>query len=141
MLSKYAVKRLWALGMYGAVKMPILYYYNIIFQQMFAWITKQSLLMIFLYFLRFRSIAKSYFRRVDAVLLLYDVTSETSYINVREWMESIKVKQAQRISRNNYLDLWNFWSILKLLINFEISDWFWNFWLILKLLVNFEITD
>jgi len=39
---------------------------------------------------RFRSIAKSYFRRVDGVLLLYDVTSESSFLNVRDWVESIK---------------------------------------------------
>ncbi|XP_065050990.1 ras and EF-hand domain-containing protein homolog isoform X6 [Rhopilema esculentum] len=39
---------------------------------------------------RFRSIAKSYFRRVDGVLLLYDVTSEQSFLNVRDWMESIQ---------------------------------------------------
>ncbi|KAL4224722.1 hypothetical protein ACF0H5_015419 [Mactra antiquata] len=39
---------------------------------------------------RFRSIAKSYFRRADGVLLLYDCTYERSFINVREWMESIE---------------------------------------------------
>ncbi|CAH1787215.1 unnamed protein product [Owenia fusiformis] len=39
---------------------------------------------------RFRSIAKSYFRRADGVLLLYDCTYERSFINVRDWMESIQ---------------------------------------------------
>nr|XP_006812326.1 PREDICTED: ras and EF-hand domain-containing protein homolog isoform X2 [Saccoglossus kowalevskii] len=38
---------------------------------------------------RFRSIAKSYFRRADGVLLLYDVTFERSFINVRDWIEAI----------------------------------------------------
>ncbi|XP_048360607.1 ras and EF-hand domain-containing protein isoform X2 [Sphaerodactylus townsendi] len=39
---------------------------------------------------RFRSIAKSYFRRADGVLLLYDVTCEKSFLNVREWVEMIE---------------------------------------------------
>ncbi|XP_027490456.1 ras and EF-hand domain-containing protein isoform X1 [Corapipo altera] len=39
---------------------------------------------------RFRSIAKSYFRRADGVLLLYDVTCEKSFLNVREWMDMIE---------------------------------------------------
>ncbi|XP_072134407.1 ras and EF-hand domain-containing protein isoform X2 [Mobula birostris] len=39
---------------------------------------------------RFRSIAKSYFRKAHGVLLLYDVTSETSFLNVREWIDEIK---------------------------------------------------
>lgn len=40
---------------------------------------------------RYRSIAKSYFRKVDGVLLLYDVTSESSFLNVRDWMDAIEV--------------------------------------------------
>lgn len=42
---------------------------------------------------RFRSIAKSYFRRADGVLLLYDVTCEKSFLNVREWVDMIEVMQ------------------------------------------------
>ncbi|KAI4542394.1 hypothetical protein MG293_007773 [Ovis ammon polii] len=38
----------------------------------------------------FRSIAKSYFRRADGVLLLYDVTCEKSFLNVREWVDMIE---------------------------------------------------
>lgn len=41
---------------------------------------------------RFRSIAKSYFRRADGVLLLYDVACERSFLNVREWVDMIEVK-------------------------------------------------
>ncbi|KAG8512213.1 Ras and EF-hand domain-containing protein, partial [Galemys pyrenaicus] len=40
--------------------------------------------------LGFRSIAKSYFRRADGVLLLYDVTCEKSFLNVREWVDMIE---------------------------------------------------
>lgn len=40
---------------------------------------------------RFRSIAKSYFRKADGVLLLYDVTCETSFLDVRDWVEAIEV--------------------------------------------------
>ena len=42
---------------------------------------------------RYRSIAKSYFRKVDGVLLLYDVTSESSFLNVRDWMDAIEVSK------------------------------------------------
>uniref|UniRef100_A0A672RT58 Ras and EF-hand domain-containing protein n=1 Tax=Sinocyclocheilus grahami TaxID=75366 RepID=A0A672RT58_SINGR len=41
---------------------------------------------------RFRSIARSYFRKAHGVLLLYDVTSESSFLNVREWVEQIRVQ-------------------------------------------------
>ncbi|XP_037077026.1 ras and EF-hand domain-containing protein homolog, partial [Pollicipes pollicipes] len=40
---------------------------------------------------RFRSITKSYFRRADGVMLLYDVTSERSFVSVRQWVQSIDV--------------------------------------------------
>ncbi|MBZ3891890.1 Ras and EF-hand domain-containing protein [Sciurus carolinensis] len=39
---------------------------------------------------QFRSIAKSYFRKADGVLLLYDVTCEKSFLNVREWVDMIE---------------------------------------------------
>uniref|UniRef100_A0A3Q1GVI9 RAS and EF-hand domain containing n=1 Tax=Acanthochromis polyacanthus TaxID=80966 RepID=A0A3Q1GVI9_9TELE len=45
---------------------------------------------------RFRSIAKSYFRRADGVLLLYDVTCEKSFLNVRDWVDVI-----EDVSREN----------------------------------------
>lgn len=38
---------------------------------------------------RFRSITKTYFRRADGVMLLYDCTNERSFLNVRNWMEAI----------------------------------------------------
>ncbi|XP_031165053.1 ras and EF-hand domain-containing protein isoform X1 [Sander lucioperca] len=44
---------------------------------------------------RFRSIAKSYFRRADGVLLLYDVTCEKSFLNVREWVDMIEQDVSQ----------------------------------------------
>ncbi|XP_069481280.1 ras and EF-hand domain-containing protein-like [Ambystoma mexicanum] len=39
---------------------------------------------------RFRSIAKSYFRKAHGVLLMYDVTCESSFLNVREWIDEIR---------------------------------------------------
>ncbi|XP_014771100.1 EF-hand calcium-binding domain-containing protein 4B isoform X2 [Octopus bimaculoides] len=38
---------------------------------------------------RFRSITKQYFRKADGVLIMYDVTSEHSLVNVRNWMTSV----------------------------------------------------
>uniref|UniRef100_A0A1I7ZND4 EF-hand domain-containing protein n=1 Tax=Steinernema glaseri TaxID=37863 RepID=A0A1I7ZND4_9BILA len=40
---------------------------------------------------RFRSITKQYFRKADGVVLMYDVTSEQSFLNVRNWIESVRV--------------------------------------------------
>ncbi|KAK3767401.1 hypothetical protein RRG08_017626 [Elysia crispata] len=39
---------------------------------------------------RFRAMTRSYFRRADGVLLLYDVTYERSFLNVREWVNAIE---------------------------------------------------
>ncbi|OXA60068.1 ras and EF-hand domain-containing protein homolog [Folsomia candida] len=39
---------------------------------------------------RFRSLTKSYFRRADGVLLLYDVTSERTFLSIRHWVHSIQ---------------------------------------------------
>jgi len=38
---------------------------------------------------RFRSITKAYFRRADGIILVYDVTNERSFINIRQWISSI----------------------------------------------------
>ena len=38
---------------------------------------------------RFRAIAKSYFRRADGVVLMYDCTYERSFLNVREWIITV----------------------------------------------------
>uniref|UniRef100_A0A7E4W025 Ras-related protein Rab-44 n=1 Tax=Panagrellus redivivus TaxID=6233 RepID=A0A7E4W025_PANRE len=40
---------------------------------------------------RFRSITKQYFRKADSVVLMYDVTSEQSFLNIRDWIESVRV--------------------------------------------------
>ncbi|XP_066277129.1 EF-hand calcium-binding domain-containing protein 4B-like isoform X1 [Branchiostoma lanceolatum] len=39
---------------------------------------------------RFRSIPNSYFRKVDGVMLLYDLTCEESFKNVNNWMQDIQ---------------------------------------------------
>ncbi|PAV91082.1 hypothetical protein WR25_01284 isoform D [Diploscapter pachys] len=39
---------------------------------------------------RFRSITKQYFRKADGVILMFDVTSEQSFLNVRNWITSVK---------------------------------------------------
>ncbi|XP_054717709.1 ras and EF-hand domain-containing protein-like isoform X2 [Uloborus diversus] len=46
---------------------------------------------------RFRSITKSYFRKADGVMLLYDCTCEHSFLNVRNWVEDIDKAAMQRI--------------------------------------------
>jgi Ras and EF-hand domain-containing protein len=41
---------------------------------------------------RYRSITKQYFRKADGVIVMYDVTQERSFLNVRQWMDSVLVK-------------------------------------------------
>ena len=43
-------------------------------------------------FSRFISIAKSYFRSADGVLLVYDVMCEKISLNVQEWVDMIEVR-------------------------------------------------
>ncbi|XP_072448088.1 EF-hand calcium-binding domain-containing protein 4B-like isoform X2 [Chiloscyllium punctatum] len=45
---------------------------------------------------RFRSITKQYFRKADGVLVVYDVTSETSFTAVRNWMISVQEGMDER---------------------------------------------
>ncbi|XP_013363010.1 PREDICTED: ras and EF-hand domain-containing protein isoform X6 [Chinchilla lanigera] len=44
---------------------------------------------------RFGIISKSYFRKASGVLLLYDVTCERSFLNVREWLTMIEDASTQ----------------------------------------------
>ena len=47
---------------------------------------------------RFRSVAKSYFRRCDGVILVYDSTYERSFLNVREWIDTISDSTPKKVS-------------------------------------------
>lgn len=37
---------------------------------------------------RYRSITRQYFRKADAVVVMYDISSEKSFLNARDWLES-----------------------------------------------------
>ncbi|VDP69236.1 unnamed protein product [Echinostoma caproni] len=39
---------------------------------------------------KYRSIVRTYFRKVDGVIIIYDVTCPESFRNVRSWMESVE---------------------------------------------------
>lgn len=39
---------------------------------------------------RFRSMTRTYFRKADGVMLLYDVSNEQSFLNVRKWIHDIE---------------------------------------------------
>lgn len=39
---------------------------------------------------RFRTITNSYYRKVQGILLVYDITDKTSFLNIRSWMEQIQ---------------------------------------------------
>ena len=44
-----------------------------------------------LLFARFQSVTKAYYRGADGVILMYDITSEESFIAVRKWIISMQV--------------------------------------------------
>lgn len=46
---------------------------------------------------RFRSVTRSYFRRADGVMLLYDVTNERSFLSVRQWIDAVDDVSEKRI--------------------------------------------
>ncbi|XP_061781224.1 ras and EF-hand domain-containing protein [Nerophis lumbriciformis] len=46
---------------------------------------------------KFRSIAVSYFRKAHGVLLLYDVTSESSFLNIRYWLDQIQGQDEEKV--------------------------------------------
>ena len=54
---------------------------------------------------RFRSITKQYFRKADGVIVFYDITMETSYLNIKNWMISVEVL-LHFASRNHSHDLY-----------------------------------
>lgn len=39
---------------------------------------------------RFRSITQSYFRKVDGIILVYDITHEESFLNLQNWVACIQ---------------------------------------------------
>lgn len=47
---------------------------------------------------RFRSIAVSYFRKADGAVLMYDCTNEQTFLNVREWIQSVNYMTDKPVS-------------------------------------------
>lgn len=45
----------------------------------------------FQFLVRFRSITKQYFRRADGVVVMFDLSSWSSYTNVKGWMLNVEV--------------------------------------------------
>ena len=46
---------------------------------------------------RFRCITKTYYRKVDGIMCLYDVSSESSFLNVRQWVSDIESQVCEPI--------------------------------------------
>jgi Ras-related protein Rab-8A len=48
---------------------------------------------------RFRTITTAYYRGAMGILLVYDVSDETSFVNVRNWMRQIDQNAAENVNR------------------------------------------
>ena len=44
---------------------------------------------VVMYFYRFRSMLPMYYRRANAAIIVYDVTSKDSFIQVTEWVQGM----------------------------------------------------
>ena len=42
---------------------------------------------------KYRSVSRQYLRKADGVIIMYDVTSEASFLHVRYWIDCIKVRR------------------------------------------------
>ena len=48
---------------------------------------------------RFRTITTAYYRGAMGILLVYDVSDEQSFVNVRNWMRQIDQNAAENVNR------------------------------------------
>ena len=48
---------------------------------------------------RFRTITTAYYRGAMGILLIYDVSDEKSFVNVRNWMRQIDQNAAENVNR------------------------------------------
>lgn len=48
---------------------------------------------------RFRTITTAYYRGANGILMVYDVTDENSFLNIRNWMKSIDQHAADSVKR------------------------------------------
>ena len=48
---------------------------------------------------RFRTITKTYYKKSDGILLVYDVTDETSFKNIKNWMKQIELNVPSNVSK------------------------------------------
>ncbi len=39
---------------------------------------------------RFKAISRNMFKNVDGIILMYDVTNEKSFVEIKDWIKSIK---------------------------------------------------
>ncbi|ODM99735.1 Ras and EF-hand domain-containing protein [Orchesella cincta] len=46
---------------------------------------------------RFRSLTKSYFRRADGVILMYDVSNERTFANIRNWIHNVEEGAGRKV--------------------------------------------
>ena len=50
---------------------------------------------------KYRSISRSYFRKADAVILVYDITNRESFKNIISWYRYIKEEAPEDINKKN----------------------------------------
>ena len=59
---------------------------------------------------RFKTLTQSFYKKADGVIISYDVTDESTFENVRNWVESLNTHAQKHIARilvGNKIDLVN----------------------------------
>lgn len=78
---------------------------------------------------RFRTITTAYYRGAMGILLVYDVSDENSFINVRNWMRQIDQNAAENVNRvliGNKADVDSENPSLRVSYNSWVSIWLYN---------------
>lgn len=52
---------------------------------------------------RFRSLTTAFFRDAMGFILIFDITNEQSFLNIRDWLSQLKVIELQNLKTNMYI--------------------------------------
>lgn len=58
---------------------------------------KKDLEFLFCNLGRYRSITKQFFRKADAVVVMYDITNQHTFTAVKSWLANVQVKTQQSV--------------------------------------------
>ena len=73
---------------------------------------------------RYKSLTKGYFRNAQGIIIVYDITNEETYINLKYWIESIKSNMDSEIEKIKIIIIGNKLDCEKREVKFEEAELF-----------------